>query len=42
LGNAIDLLRAHPTFPYLAYDILAKKYGNIMSLKIGVHNAGTK
>ena len=40
LGNAVDLLRADPKFAYLAYDKLSKNYGNLMSLKIGVHDAG--
>ena len=40
IGNGIDMIRANPKFPHLAHHELSKKYGDLMSLKLGVHDFG--
>jgi len=39
IGNMIDIAKAGPT-PYEALHKLAKKYGDVMSVKLGVHDIG--
>jgi len=41
LGSIPQILMADPSFPHKAFTKLSKKYGDLMSVGMGVHYMGT-